>query len=209
MFKRYLVISLFLWLILVCGCFGLLYSSSSRSKVVYQQLMKESDQVKKERLEEEVRPVQQTRYHVSKQILYKRGPHRMQSRLASDSSHLIYSKKEGELIEQFKILNCTLQEKIFPISTGEVSNPREENTQQVIRCFQAKEALYSYKTGQLEAKEAEVAHYLLPGNRWPYSFDQASPLLQGKAQIIHLSLFKEPALKAQGFQAIFHQWENE
>lgn len=211
MFKRYLAGWIFVWLLLVLGCIGMLYNFSSESKIAYQQLMNEGDQAGKG--QEENGPAQQARHQVSKQILYQKGLQRMQVRLASDSSDLIYSKKEGKFVERFKSLTCTMQEKMIHASnvdesSQETSTPAE-TTQQMVRQLKAGEALYSYKSGQLEAQEVEIAHFLLPGTQWPQSLDDAAPLFQGKAHTVELSLFKEPTLKAQGFQAIFHQWGND
>lgn len=213
MFKRYLAGWIFVWLLLIAGCIGLLYTDSADSKIAYQQLMNEGDLASRESQEKEG-PAQQSRQQVSKQILYQKGAHRMQVRLVSDSSDLIYSKKEGKFVERFKALTCTMQEKLIPIVPPlKESNPpaplNNESVQQVIRRLKAQEALYSYKSGQLEASEVEIAHYLLPGVLWPDSLDTVAPQLQGKAHFVDLSLFKEPTLKAQGFQAIFHHWGDE
>lgn len=210
MFKGYLTILILAWLGLVLSCFELLYPSSE-SKIAYQRLMNDRDQVKKEYSEEKSRSIQQARDHVSKQILYQRGADRMQCRLVSDSSELVYSKREKELVERFQNLTCIMQEKFIHAANQDESNrqaPSAVNTQ-TIRQFKAREALYFYKNGQLEAEEVEVIHYLLPDTLWPTSLDHLSPLFQGKAHTMHLSLFKEPTLKAQGFQAVFHHGGDE
>lgn len=210
MFKKYLMSFILAWLLIVLGCFGLLYTSSSDAKMAYQDLMNYNNQFKKER--QQNHSTQQKRYQVSKQILYQKGEHRMQSRLAGESSDLIYSKKDGELVEHFKDLTCVMQEEFMKASNSEekkLSSSPSKTDQQMIRQFKAKEAVYFYKSGQLEAKEVKVADYVLPGQLWPNSIDIAHPLIQGQAQTIQLSLFKEPNLKAQGFQAILHDWRDE
>lgn len=213
MFKRYLVSWIFVWLLLVCGCVGLLYTSSSDSKIAYQRLMNEDHQDSHASTQEKGGALQQARNNVSKQILYQKGSQRTEVRLASDSSDLIYSKKDGKFVERFNSMICTMQEKAIPAPDSKESNSPtpmvSDSTQQVIRQLKAKEAFYSYKSGRLEANEVEIAHFLLPGTLWPQSLDQVTPLLQGKAKSVDLSLFKEPTLKAQGFQAIFHHWEDE
>jgi hypothetical protein len=203
MFKKHLISLVFIWGILVSGCFWLLYTLSSEAQISYQRLMNDSnDQAKKENRREKSHLTQQARHQVSKQILYKKGLYRMQSRLASDYSDLTYSRKEGELVENFKGLTCAMQEEL-------ITALDHEGNQQLIREFKAKEAIYSYKSGQLEGQEVEVAHYLLPEHLWPESFDSIQPLLQGRAKTIQLSLFEEPHMKAEGFQAIFHEWGSE
>lgn len=212
MYKTKLFILTFIWLILVLGSFWMLFSTSSESKIAYQCLINQHDKEKKERLKEEIRPMQQERLHVSKQILYTKGSDRMQSKLRSDSSHLFYSKQTGELTEEFKGLTCFLQDKLIHASKGDDSNSKETPlalTQQVVRHLKADEAFYSYKTGQLEANNVDIAHFLLPGTTCPDSLDQLSPIFTGKAQTLLLSLFKEPSLKAHGFQGVLHSWGDE
>jgi hypothetical protein len=206
MFKKHLISLVLVWLLLVLGCIGVLYTSSSDAKIAYQSLMSYSDQVKKERLKENARPTQQARQQVSKQILYKKGEDRLQTRLTSAESDLVYSKKEGELVEQFRGLTCIIQDELIDVPKSEEKGVSAEIAQQMIRQFRAKEAVYSYKSGKLEAKEVEVAHYLLPGSLCPASLEGHQPLVQGKAHGLQLSLFKEPTVQAQGFQAIFHNW---
>jgi cbb3-type cytochrome oxidase subunit 3 len=195
MFKKQWISLLFFWLILLCGLFWYFYNPSSEAKMAYQNLMKESDQIKTECKQKAQRPTQQTRYNVSKQILYQKDLQRLQSRLVSASSELIYSKGKGELVEHFKELTCVMQEKDAPEGEGDQAG-------QSIRRFHAKKAVYSYKSGQLDAEEVELAHYLMPGNIWPDVFE-SRPFLQGRARTLQLSLLEEPTVKAQGFQAVF------
>ena len=204
MFRKHLISFALIWFLLVLSYFGLFYAFSDAHED-YQQLMSQSSSMKKEHLYEKVCPIKQMRHHVSKQILYKKGGHRMQTRLASDYSDLIYSKSEGELIERFKGLTCIMQEEWMEAPLRD-SEPMK---QQIIRQFTAQEAHYSYKTGQLQAQEVQLARYLLPGHHWPDSLTLSHPLLQGHAATLHLSLFEEPSLKAQQFQVTFHNWEND
>lgn len=210
--NRFLISLILLWLILVLVCFWFLYISSDAAKE-YQHLMEDSDRAKKKRLQEESHAAQQTRYQVSKQILYKKDLHRLQSRLISEFSELIYLKEEGKLVERFKGLTCAMQEKLMDASNleeeGRFAVSSAEQTRQMMRQLKAKEAIYSYKSGLLEAEEVEIADYLLSGHVWPNAFHSFSPFLQGQAQTIQLSLFEETHVKVQGFQAIFHSWREE
>ena len=209
MFKKSVIISVFCWLVVVLVCLAVLYFFSSDAKNSYQQLMNYSDQAKKERLEDNDGSVQQSRQQVSKQILYKKGSDRLQIFLRGNESELIYSKKNGELVEQFKDLDCIMQDELVKAERTEIAATlQEEIGQQMIRQIKAQEAVYSYKTGKLEAQEMEVAHYLLPGCECPHSTDDCQPLFEGTAYRSQLSLFKEPSMQAQGFQAIFRDWES-
>jgi hypothetical protein len=217
MFKRQLISLTLLWLILVFGVFRLLHTFSPETQIAYQQLMNFSDGIEKEKLEEGKKssPTQQTRYQVSKQIFYKKEAQRLQSRLASEHSELIFNPKgkEAELVEHFKGLTCAIQEKFMDASNDERMKNADltDNLlpKQCIRYLKAQEAVYSYKTGQLDAEEVEVAHYLVPGLVWQLSLDPFSPLLLGHAQKLQLSMFKELTLKAQGFRATFFDWGEE
>ncbi len=212
MFKKYLTGLIVLWIFIVLGCFWFL-SISSDATQDYQALMGDNERARKKRRQEDSHTTQQIRYQVSKQILYKKDVHRLQSRLISESSKLIYSKQEREFVECFEGLTCAMQEKLIDAPNHKEDElfpfPIAEQPQQMIRQLKAKEAVYSYKSNQLEAKEVEIAHYLLPGHLWLNSFDSFHPLLQGRAHTIQLSLFEEAHVKAQGFQAIFHSWGEE
>lgn len=215
MFKRQFISLAILWLILAFACFWVFRNPSSDHRMAYQRLMSLSDQAKTDQMKEEMRPTQQTRYQVSKQILYKKDKDRLQSRLFSEGSELIFDPKgdEAELVEHFQGLTCAMQEKLIDTSKNGSNNdsdsPESLQSKQYIRTLKASDAIYSYKTGQLEADVVEVKHYLISGISFPISLDPFHPILQGRAQKLQLSLFKEPNLKAQGFQAIFHEWGNE
>ena len=206
MFKRHLRSFAFLWLILVLTSVWILHKPSSSAKEAYKQLMDFSDQAKKEQSEEEIQVTQQTRLQVSKQILYKQDQHRLQSRLISESSELLLSQKGNrtELVERFKDLSFMMQEKIFYSLEREEMQPR-----QFLHHLKAQEAIYSYRTGQLDASQVEFIRYHLSGHLWPPSFEAATPLMGGNAQHLQLTLSEAPIFRAQGFQATFHDWGNE
>lgn len=201
MFKNHFISFVLMWFILVLGGVGFLYTFSSNADMDYQLLVTYGDQIKKERLQDHLRSTQQARHRVSKQILYKRGEDRLQTRLNSAESRLVYSKKDGEIVEHFKDLACMMQEELI----GSINNEKVE-VQQTIRQLNAREAVYSYKNGILEANDVDVAHYLLPGHLCPDSLADSHPMIQGKAAELKLSLFQEPSMQAEGFQAVFYDW---
>lgn len=212
MFKKHLINLAVMWLIVVFFYFLVFRTTSLDDQMAYQSLMQFNTQVEKEQMKEEARATQQTRYQVSKQIFYKEDLHRLQSRLSSESSELIFNSKgeRAELVEYFKELSCVMQEKFIDESTSQKDAVASDlQPKQYIRCFNAHQGVYFYKTGQLEAEDVEVAHYLVPGILWPASLNGVHPLLQGQAQKLQLSLFKEPSFRAQGFQAAFHDLEGE
>lgn len=215
MFKKHLISFVSLLVLFIFMYFWLFYSFSSDAQIAYQRLISFNDQFKLEQMKEDGRFTQQTREQVSKQIIYKKDLNRLQSRLASEHSELIFSSKgnHSELVEHFNGLICVMQEKLM--DAPKHLNPEGSSSQnllqpnQYIRCLKAHEALYSYKTGQLEAEAVEIEHYLVPGLLYPPTLDAYHPLFRGRAQRLQLSLFKEPTLKAQGFQAAFHDREGE
>lgn len=215
MFKKHIISIAFLWLILACAFFWVFRPFSPEAQLAYQRLVNLNDQAKKEQMADSLPPTQQTREQVSKQIFYKKDMQRLQSRLVSEHSDLIWeSKGEGaQLVEHFKGLACAMQEKLMDAAKSEDKEnavPEADlQPKQYMRCLKAQEAVYFYKTGQLQAEKVEVAHYLIPGLLWPFSFDTLDPLFQGRAQKLQLSMFKERNLKAQGFQATFYDWGDE
>ena len=114
--------------------------------------------------EEETKAKRQARSFVSKQIIFQKGADRMQSRLESLSSNLIYSKQEGELVEHFQDLTCNIQDNIHSLAKEDLFPISPPASGSIIKQFKAKEAVYSYKTGLLEARHVEIFHFLLPVN---------------------------------------------
>lgn len=200
MFKKRIISLIVVWFSFVGVCMWLLFSFSSKGKTDYLRLMIQSDQHKRERLQDNDRSTEQTREQVSKQILYKKGNDRLQTRLIGDESELVYSKKEKELVEYFKGVTCLMQDDLIHPSEGEGSS----NNKQMIRQLKSQEAIYTYSQGKLEAKTVAIAHYHLPGHLYPHSLENGSPLFQGTATHLEFSLLKEPNIHAHGFQATLY-----
>lgn len=198
MFRKQFACVILVWLLSVFACFWFLHDSSAEAELAYQRLMSMSDQTKKEHAKQEEEPVQQTRYEVGKQMICAKEGKRMQSRLSSDKSELVFDQQagKGDFVEHFTRLTCAMQEK-----------PLKEGHGQHLRLLKARQATYSYKSGQLDAQEVALSDYLIPGEQWPVSLDPFTPFLQGEAEKVNLSLFKEPSLKAEGFQATLYDWE--
>ncbi len=213
MFKKQLISFLSLWLALVLMTYWLLHLPSSQAREAYQRLMDFSDQTIQAD-EEKMQMTQQTRHQIGKQIFYKQDQHRLQSRLISEHSTLVFNQKGhgAELIEHFKNITCTTQEKLFyhaienkQKDASPILNSENLQPQQLLRHLKAEEAMYSYQTGQLEAEQVEFMRYLLPGHSWPLSFQSIHPLFEGQAQKVKLKLFQDQSFKAQGFQASFYE----
>lgn len=192
MFRRQLVSLILIWVLCACGFYFVLHKGVPDAEISYQLLMDLSDQVKVEESKQHKQPVQQTRYEVSKQMLYTKDNKRLQSRLSSEKSELVFNQQAGRggLIEHFTGMTCAFQEM-----------PRPEGDRHHFRQLKARKAIYFYKGGLLEAEDVAVADYLIPGEQWPESFDQFPPFLQGKAKRVDLSLFNETDMNGQGLQA--------
>jgi hypothetical protein len=211
MFNRYLIIAVFLWLIVAIGSAWMVFFTFSHAEAKYSDLMAVSDQHKKKQSIKPDGETRQTRTHVSKQIILNRGTYRDQSRLASEKSELVlHNRGEGvELIEYFEDINCIQQEKLFLANQGGSSEEDGGKSEQLVRQLAAQEAIYSYRTGLLEAKDVEFTRFLCPGNAWPGGDDFQLPLMRGKASTIAIKLSEEPTFKAEGFHATFHDWWDE
>ena len=212
MFRKQLISMIFVWLLAFCACLWIFHSSSEEAEIEYQRLISLSDQAKEERKREAKGNTQQTRYQVAKQILYKKEGLRMESRLSSDQSELVFNHVEGkgEFFEHFKGLVCTMQEQLIDKSKNqdklETAFSENFHPRQYIRCMNAREAVYSYKSGLLEADHVQVSHYLIDGHKFPIEIDGQAPLMKGEAAKVRLSLLKETSLKAEDFQATLYEW---
>lgn len=197
MFRRQLACFVLLWLFFVLASFAIVHKAMPNAILAYENLMVMCDKGERSAAKEEMQPLHQKRFGVSKQFLYTKDHQRLQSRISSMESELIFDPQgaERDVVEHFTQLTCALQEK---------SN--HEHAQH-IRCLNAGEAVYLYKSGQLEANDVAVAEYLIAGEQWPNRLESFSPFIQGNAQNVHLSLFKEPSFKAHGFEATLFDWE--
>lgn len=198
MFRRQLIGFFLIWLFFVFFSFAIARKGMPHAILAYENLMDMCDRGEKNGEKEEMEPIHQKRYGVTKQFLYTKDHQRLQSRISSLESELIFDPKgaEKDVIENFTQLACTLQEK---------SN--QEHAQH-IRCLNAEKAVYMYKSGQLEANEVAVAEYLIAGEQWPNKLESFTPFIQGNAQKVHLSLLKEPSFKAHEFEATLYDWES-
>jgi hypothetical protein len=213
MFKGYVISSVSIWLAAVLASYWFFYTPSTEAREAYRQLMEYSDQSKKEFTKDQEQYTRQSRKQVSKQILYCQEGQRLQTRLNSAQSELVFGQKRAgtELVEHFQDVDCTQQEKVV---IAAVKNSNRDNAsktdlealQQMLRNVKAREAVYSYKTGKLEAQDVMLTRYLLPAGVWPVNFEGSVPLIKGRAKKIEFTFFNEPAVKAEGFQAILNEW---
>lgn len=203
MFTKQLTVALLIWFSFIGGCFWLFYLTTSGGEENYQRLINSRGH----EMDPEGGASRQTRLGVSKQILYNKGQSRLQVRLNSESSSLVYTRDARELIENFKEFTCLMQDELMRGSgEGEDFFSSSESGHQLLRQLKSHKASYSYNTGKLKASDVEIAHYFLSNCKFPESLHSEKPLVKGLAKSLEVSLFKEPTAHAEDFKAIIHDW---
>ena len=209
MFKKHIISLTFVFFLFILGGVKFFMSSSKSGEKAYQRLVSLSDREKKKDSDESKTQTKQVRYHVSKQALYTKDGQRLQSRLLSDRSELIFDQtiKGYELIEYFDKVTCTMQEKLYDNreqldSFEEFSEPPS----QLVRHLIAQKATYFYRGGQLFAENVDLSRYLIPDETWSYSLVNSKPIFKGHAQSVQFSFIQAPVFKAQGLQVTLNEW---
>ncbi|WP_068467118.1 hypothetical protein [Candidatus Protochlamydia phocaeensis] len=225
MFKRKIVGLICILAALVAGSLWFFHSPSLEDHDRYLKLLEYSDSSKQQTDKKKPFTTRQQRSQVSKQIFFINDQGRLQWRLKSASSELTFGQQADsmELVEHFKNVSCLMQEKLIfsqsesqeslNLSLNQRKGKREEEgnlsaSHQLIRCLQAQQAVYHYKTQELAAEDVDLARYSIPGHEWVDIFDSFKPVMKGQAQRIQLSFSpSEPSFKAQGIRATFQDWE--
>ncbi len=131
----------------------------------------------------------QWREGLSKQILYQKEKKRMEIRISAVESQLVFSKQTGELKEIFKEMTAVMQEEI----TG---------NEQRIKHFNIEKGTYFYTNAEFTGEQAEIAHFLIPGDHIPEDFNPYHAIFKGHAKKLFLTLNKQPLFQTEGFKAI-------
>lgn len=216
MYKKQIVIGVFIWISILFIYIQLFYYSSPAALQAYQNLMQLKETNKqKNSPNKEKRSIRQQREQISKQLLFMQDHQRVQLRLLSDHSELIFNQegKEQEVKEYFKNLACLMQEKLVYVSDqGEELEQKERHRmdsqpKQYIRHLQAEKGVYFYQTGKLKANQVQFTHYLLPGHSWPALSDNCPSLLKGEVKEMEWILYKNnnPSFKAHDFYMILQE----
>lgn len=191
---------------LVCSIYTVwaFRSPTRRDYRHYQKLMSYSDAAKQ--VPQNHSLAKQKRLSVQKQFIFNQDEHRLQWRIGSAASEISLEQKgkSVEFVERLENMSCMMQEKKMMSLLDSSIHPR---FYQLVRCIEAKEALYSYKHKQLEAEQVTLVRYRLPGHHWVESLESYPPFMRGEAQAIQLIFSPRPLFKAQGFQAAFEDWE--
>lgn len=113
MFKVQTISLAILWGLSAFAYFEFALTPSENDKIAYQRLMALTENNKQSK--EEDCPTRQIRHQISKQILYNKDCNRVQSRLYSDQSELVYhwQNGKGELTEQCNGFICAMPEQVI------------------------------------------------------------------------------------------------
>jgi hypothetical protein len=189
MFKQPVTFLILAWVLLVICLTALFYSATSRDHLAYEKLVNANDNKKG------VCKARQQRFNVSKHLLMTKGEERVQLKLHSLSSDLMFDQKEEktELVEHFKDLECTMQESFL-------------GSQQIVRHLQAERAIYHYHTEELVAEKAKLARFMTQGNQIIPFLKPVKALMNGTAERVEFSIANsEKPLKVQGLRATFQE----
>lgn len=177
----------------------------------YRRLMTYTDAGKQIAQSQNQSLAKQERINGQKQFIFNQDHHRLQWRLASAESDVSLNQNGNsvEFVESLREMKCTMQERMSNVMNSNSANLKapDANFYQLIRCIEAKDAIYRYKHRQLFAEQVKLSRYRIPEHHWIDNLFPYKPFMEGQAQSIQLTFAKEPGFKAQGFQAIFQDWE--
>ncbi len=169
---------------------------SIQDQETYQKLMKQTDGDKINTAS--CYQAQQQRFNVNKHLLFIEEGNRLQLRIQSTSSELIFDQQgdKMEMIEHFKDIQCLMQEELFYLKVDGEQEPK-----QYIRYMKAETASYHYRTEEFIGEQVYLSRYLAPGHQFLSSYQDLKPIIQGVAQQVKLSLSNhDKQFKVQGFQ---------
>jgi hypothetical protein len=212
MFKKKTLYFFVLWLVLIAGTVWILRKPHSSDYLNYQKLLDQSDNpIHKEA--KKIIAVQQKRNDVTKQAFFLKDQKRLQWRLKSISSELIFGENEGfvELVEYFKDVSCAFQQKLslqMPKNSplGVKIPINHQPPLQALQCLIARQAVYHYKSQKLIVENAWITRYWLPDEKWNDQFQSLPPFMKGAAEKIEVLFSKEaPSFKARGWKATIQE----
>lgn len=212
MFYKTICFSIFLGIAVLATTVWVLQKSPKQAMDSYLELMTFTDLGKDKNPSDSTRQTKQKRFLVSKQILYNQDSQRLQSRLSGKSSELMLDQTEKgmEIVEDFKDIQCTMQENFFLAETNQNPSLEEKNTgdfsRQLVRHLSADKASYSYRKGRLFIQDVEMTRYVFPGVSWPSNLTQGKTILKGRANSVEVDLLQKPAFQASGLKATLNEW---
>jgi hypothetical protein len=175
----------------------------------------------------------QQRTNISKDIFYNHGRERLTLRLTATHSvlELDQTGTVTEIVEQFKGIKGLMQEELYYrlpdgreaflqedgrllVRHGDPAKPSDWadfplssiKPMQIMRYFEADKAVYKYKNNHLEAEEANVARYVVPGHAFVSNIEGYKPIMSGVAQSLEVAMAENlPNFQANQLKATFYQ----
>lgn len=140
---------------------------------------------------------EQSRKNVTKHVFLQKEE-RLAGQVTSQSSILFFfpqGKKKMDIVEEMEDVSCLFQEKLL-VENGE---PAQE-----VCFFMAKKANHNYTSNLFVAEEVKIWKYKIPGHHLPEAIPHESPLMEGDAQELTLSLENgEISMKASHMRLSF------
>lgn len=183
--------------------------------VEYQNIMRKASAKSRQEPKKEPFMATQHRIGVRKDIFYQEGESRLQMRVDSDKSDLVYDHQgdKTEIIEKLTNLRCYMQEELYyllPDNREVVStkdgryklrntNPDNESPwvdvdqltmqpMQAVRYIEADTAAYRMTSDSLIAEQAEIFQYKLPGHSLDNWTLPEKPCMKGVANKIEVKV---------------------
>ena len=157
----------------------------------------------------------QEKEQIQKDLFFKKEGHSLQVRILADKAELVFdqNEKKGEVLEKFYQMKCIMQEEIYyRLKDGREllpkqlkgylvknSDPKQESSwiaqlpdearpMQVLRVFEADEALYFHKENILKARDVNIYRHVVEGHQLHPLTENAEPLLKGVAERVECEL---------------------
>lgn len=224
-----LIVAAFFSICFGIGIFVYMLFPNATDKSDYNALVRAAET---RRSEEPLSPyiARQYRTSVRKDILFTEKEGRIQLKLLSTDTELVFDQNEEKLqiIENMHDVHCYMQEELFYLlPNGREVKKTKEGTfvlkdknesveteesllkpMQIIRVLDAAFASYTYSTDLFVAQNATVARYLLQGHTFTDDISQGKLMMNGIAQTIEFSLGGESLnFKAYQLKAKFYPLE--
>ncbi|MBN9378454.1 MAG: hypothetical protein BGO14_08150 [Chlamydiales bacterium 38-26] len=210
---------LFIFLIGMCAC-GVIFvfwrlSSVNPSDIAeYHQLVADAE-LSHSTADASPYKARQERKGVCKDLIFHKGPQRLQIRIDAAAAQLVLDHQEihTSIVEHMQKVKCYMQEELYyllpdgseallqpngkllvrqsdpldPQSWYSLEDPRIQ-PMQIMRFLEAEEAEYYYKSDRFVADSVKVTRYAASGHELMQDLTQAKILMKGFAQKVEFSL---------------------
>jgi hypothetical protein len=230
-FKATVMTVLLLFLGILILCLISFFSISNDDKEAYKKLVQSRNSAHA-KLKMSPYTAKQQRKGMQKDILFTQGEDRLQLSLTSEKSTLVLDWQENgmQIIEKMQNVKCVMQEELFYVLDdgrevikqangklilrhGKPSDPLawvNSDTDglkpmQHLRCMEASDATYYYKSDLVVAEQVSIYRFTLPGHKLIAS-PEGKPTMLGNAKNAEFSLAgKELNFTAQNLKVVFYE----